>query len=495
MGKAIVKEIFLDSNSFETRIAIREDDNLAEFYVERKGDRGLTGNIYKGKVVRVLPGMQAAFVELGLDRTAFLHVSDVTDPTEVPDDDAPYERGRRRERSVQKIQDLLKAGQEVVVQVEKEPIGTKGARLTSYVSIPGRYLVFMPTYDKVGVSRKIEGDRERRRLKDIVARLRPKGSGFIIRTVCESRSKEELGADMEFLLKLWNKIIFNKDTLPNPSLLYEELDITLRTVRDIFTKDVKRFVIDSEAEYDKVIAFMDEFMPDLKSRVELYKGDTPAFDALGIEVELAKALEKNVWLPSGGSIVIDQMEALTAIDVNTGRYVGKKNSEQTILKTNLEALDEVVRQVRLRNIGGIIVIDFIDMSKISNREMLYDKLKEALKADKARTNILKVSELGIIEMTRKRTRESITQSLLEACPYCDGDGLVKGKDTVIMEIYRELLKTLLAKRRKAILYVNPGVAERIKEPGSVIHELAKRYKKKLVVKPVESFHQEEYEIV
>ncbi len=499
MKKGPVKEIFLDSNPFETRLAIREDEELAEFYVERKKDRGITGNIYKGRVVRVLPGMQAAFVEVGLDRTAFLHVTDVLESVELIEEEDVSEVSKEESRSGSsghKIQELLKAGQDIMVQVEKEPLGTKGARLTSYLALPGRYLVFMPNYERVGVSRKIEDERERKRLRDMVLKLKPQGVGFIIRTVCEGKRKDEIMADMDYLLKLWRNIVKKMESTPAPALLYEELDLTLRSVRDIFTRDVKKFVIDSKEEYERAVRFIEEFMPELLGKVELYNGKEPMFDAYGIEVELAKALERKVWLPSGGHIVIDQMEALTAIDVNTGKYVGKKSSEDTILKTNLEAVKESVHQLRLRNIGGIIVIDFIDMAKQSNREKVYRGLKEALKKDKARTNILKVSELGIVEMTRKRVRESITQTLLEPCPYCDGDGLVKGKDTVLMEIYRDLIKEMPARRRKVVVYANPVIAERLRGSASdLVTELSKRFRKKIVVKPVDTFHQEEYEIV
>ncbi|MBI5598205.1 MAG: Rne/Rng family ribonuclease [Deltaproteobacteria bacterium] len=484
------KEILIDSNPFETRLAITEDDRLAEFYVERKRDRGITGNIYKGKVVRVLPGMQAAFVEIGLERTAFLHAADVMENVEFED-----ESGQREEaKGGGRIQDLLTEGQEILVQAEKEPMGTKGARLTSYIALPGRYLVLMPTYGRVGVSRRISNEGERRRLRDIVSKLKPQGVGFIIRTVCEGRRAQEIKADMEFLLKLWQTVSKKSGESRAPALIYGELDLTLRAIRDIFGDEVRRFVIDSKDEHERTVRFVDEFMPELSGRIDLHTGPEAMFDARGIEIELEKALEKKVWLPSGGHIVIDQMEALTAIDVNTGKYVGKKSSEDTILKTNLEALGEIVNQLRLRNIGGIIVIDFIDMTKYSNRDKVYKALKEALKEDKARTNILKVSELGIVEMTRKRTRESITQSLLEPCPYCDGNGLVKGRDTIIMEIYKDLIKELPRRRKKAVVYVNPKVAERLKQGEDIIGELERRFNKRVVTKQVDTFHQEEYEI-
>lgn len=485
------KEILIDSNPFETRLAVVENDLLTEFYVERKRDRGISGNIYKGKVVRVLPGMQAAFVDVGLERTAFLHVSDVLENVEFFEEEEKEERGR-----VPRIQDLLVEGQEVLVQAEREPMGTKGARLTAYVALPGRYLVLMPTHAKVGVSRRISEERERRRLRGIVSRLKPPGCGFIIRTVCEGRETREIMMDMEFLLKLWQTVSKKTEETKAPALIYEEVDLALRTIRDTLDEGVKRVVIDSKEEYDRVMKFVSEFMPELKGKIEPHTAIEPLFDLKGVEVEIARALSRKVWLPSGGHIVIDQMEALTAIDVNTGKYVGRKDSEATILKTNLEAAGEVVHQLKLRNIGGIIVIDFIDMAREPNREKVYRTLKDALKPDKARTNILKISELGIVEMTRKRTRESITQSLLESCPYCEGNGYVKGKDTMMVEIYRDLEKELSRKRGKTVVYANPRVAERLKaDEGGVFAELAKHLKKRLSIKSVDTFHQEEYEIV
>ena len=491
-------EIFVNVNPFETRLAIVEAGSLVEFYVERDKDRGITGNIYKGKVVRVLPGMQSAFVEIGLQRTAFLHVSDIKESLgDVEEEEEGEGEGEARARpsgGPARIQDILKQGQDIMVQVAKEPMGTKGARVTSYTSLAGRYLVFMPTYDKVAISRRISSERERRRLKSIVQSMRAPGHGFIIRTVCEGASGEAVKADMDYLVKLWQRILDRREKAPTPSVLYEELDLTLRILRDVFSADVKRLVVDSPEEFKRAKEFMEEFMPRLAGRVELYEGAEDVFDAHGIEIELARALERKVWLRSGGFLIIDQMEALTAVDVNTGKYVGKKSSDQTILKTNLEAVTEAVFQLRLRNIGGIIVIDFIDMARISDREKVYNELKDALRADKARTNILKISELGIVEMTRKRVRESIVQSLCEPCPYCDGNGVVKGRDTIIMDIYRELVRELSGKKRKATVYCNPYVAERFEEHMAVIEDLEKRFDKRVVIKPVDRFHQERYEI-
>jgi ribonuclease G len=484
-------ELLINHNPFETRVALVEQGRLVEFYVERAKDRGITGNIYKGKVVRVLPGMQSAFVEIGIQRTSFLHVSDIQEPVDEEEDDEEA----RKKRDEARIQDLIKEGQEVLVQAAKEPIGTKGARVTSYVSLPGRYLVFMPTYDKVAISRRISSEKERRRLREIVHSMKPPGNGFIIRTVCEGMSKEDIQADMQFLIKLWQAIQKKKEQVRTPGLVWEELDITLRIIRDVFSSDIERLVIDSKEEYERAKKFVEEFMPHLAGRLELYQGEADIYDSHGIEIELTDALERRVWLRSGGHIVIDQMEALTAIDVNTGKYVGKKSSDDTILKTNLEAVKEAVYQLRLRNIGGIIVIDFIDMSRTADREKVYNALKEALKADKARTNILKISELGIVEMTRKRVRESLVQSLCEPCPYCDGNSNVKAKDTVIMEIYRELQRELPLRKKKASLYVSVAIAERLKEDPGPIADLEKKTDRQVIVKPVDRFHQERFEII
>ena len=491
-------EIIINYSPHETRVAVLQGGRLVEFYIERPKDRGLSGNIYKGKVVRVLPGMQAAFVDVGLERTAFLHATDVYESFEEFEDLAKEAEDEERERYPRHtpIQDILKEGQEIMVQVAKEPIGSKGARVTSHISLPGREIVFTPTDGHIGVSRRIENERERRRLKEIVLRLRPDSAGFIIRTACEGMKEEDIKSDMDFIMKLWGDILQKRDNTPAPGILYQELDLTLRTIRDNFTSDIDKLVIDSREEYERAVRFAEDFMPELKQRIELYESEEQIFDTYGVEIELADATSKKVWLKSGGYIIIDQMEALTAIDVNTGKYVGKKSSEETVLKTNMEAVKEIVYQLKLRNIGGIIVLDLIDMTKSANKDKVYNALKEALKSDKARTNILKISELGLVEMTRKRSRENITQLLCEPCPYCEGNGIIRSKYTVIMEIYRELLKELPKRRRKAIIYVHPVIAELLYgESENVIEELEKKFKKRVVIKTSTALHQEQYEIV
>ncbi len=502
MKKNKTIEMFVNSNPFETRVAITEDAALSELYVERPEERKVTGNVYKGRVARVLPGMQSAFINVGLARTTFLHVSDIQETLEDVDDQAGDKagdgggaRGAKGGRyKALRIQDLLKDGQDVVVQVTKEPMGSKGARVSSYISLAGRYLVFMPSYDRVAVSRRISSDRERRRLKKIVQGMRPDGYGFIIRTVCEGASEQDLKADMDYLVRLWKSIDEKKVAAPTPSLLHEELDLTLRMARDKFSSEVKRFVLDREDEYEKVRDFTREVMPALEKKLELYKGEEGIFERYGIEIEIDGALENKVWLRSGGFLVIDQMEALTAIDVNTGKYVGKKNSEHTIVKTNLEAIDVIVKNLRLRNIGGIIVIDFIDMLKVSDRDKVYNALREALKADRARTNILRISDLGIVEMTRKRLRNNLIQSICRTCPTCDGVGFIKSTHTVMMDIYRSLERDLYVKK-DLTLYCGTLVAQSLKDAPAIIDDLKKRFDAKVTIVPVERFQQDRFEVL
>src|SRR4051794_6486972 len=424
--------IVINADGPETRVALVEDGFLGELYIERKRERGIAGNIYKGRVERVLPGMQAAFVNIGLEKSAYLHVSDVrgtpddlkrlmsSESNRAGDDEDEDADAARGGGGGARIEDLLKEGQEIVVQVTKEPISTKGARTTRYTSLPGRHLVFMPTVDHIGISRRIASDKERRRLREIVDSMRPAGSGFIVRTVADGVSERELRSDMEFLIKLWNEVVRRAEGGRCPALIYNDLDLLLRTVRDLFTADVEKLIIDSRPEYDRVKKFIAAFMPDFSGHIELYDGTDPIFDGYGIEVEIDRALERKVWLKSGGYLIIDQGEALTSIDVNTGKFVGKRNLEETITKTNMEACKEIADQLRLRNVGGIIVLDLIDMDRPQNREKVSKALAEALRNDKAKANVTTISELGLVEMTRKRTRESLSRSLTEPCAACEG---------------------------------------------------------------------------
>jgi len=704
--------LLINAAGGETRVALVENGHIAEYYLDRKRDRGIVGNIYKGKVVRVLPGMQAAFVDIGLDKAAFLYVADVfydpdfsdqefdltegehaehdaapsneqieeleakaqadraamgtipgeeagatagegagataqgagapprevatngatapetpaqspdapsaspavlalgADPRAVeipspaleaaaPGDDEgaddeedeeeeeqsaeevpdasqaspeapglaaapggeqqagpPAEAGsisaprppqsalqregggkRRRRRRRGKgstpqvaaapasqpappadkrngssppkearrsgegrlqaqIQDLLKEGQEIIVQVVKDPIGTKGARVTSHISLPGRHLVFMPTVDHVGISRRIENERERKRLRDLVNRLRPPGTGFIVRTVADGVSEDNLVADIRFLIQEWNEVGKGKDRKPAPTLLHPDLDMVLRATRDLFTHDVGKLVIDDRDEYDRVLHFVENLEGDLKSHIELYSGEEPIFDAYGIEQEIKRALDRKVWLKSGGYLIIDQAEALVAVDVNSGRYVGKKNLEETITRINVEAAKEIVYQLRLRNIGGIIIIDFIDMDKAQNRDKVFKAMQEALGRDRAKTNVLKISELGLIEMTRKRVRESMGRTLNEACPYCEGEGQIKSKVTMAYEIFREIRREAQTFNEKVLLVnCHPEVAELLtNEERTELRYLMDRYNKTIQVKGQPHYHQEQYDI-
>lgn len=699
----------------ETRVALVENGHISEFYLERKKDKGVVGNIYKGRVVRVLPGMQAAFVEIGLEKAAFLYVGDVVydpefaraqfeltegeheelsdndypedgqphdsegleDPsqprgaplreedrpsgseilraalsqsaapgeedsgreasaaTEAPSPDAeaapptapaetaaapeqpsaspepdtapeaaevsepspaepspavaestppgvpavspgaiiaalpseersepaaetpaastaeaseasstsadaasepegngsrpvsekpdgevtgaivrkseapsPRERRARNAdhdrkqgstkapRKEQRIEDVLKVGQEVVVQISKDPIGTKGARLTSHLSIPGRHLVFMPTVDHVGISRRISNEKERRRLREIVDRLRPPGTGFIVRTVAENVPEAKLESDIRFLIEIWNEVVRRNEKRQGPGLLHPDLDLILRATRDLFAQDVEKLVVDDREEHERISQFVAAQDPALRDRVILHDNEEPIFDAYGIEQEIQRATQRKVWLKSGGYLIIDQAEALTAIDVNSGRYVGKKSLEETITKINVEAAKEIVYQLRLRNIGGIIICDFIDMEKSQNRDKVFKSLQEALGRDKAKTHVLRISELGLVEMTRKRVRESIGRVLHEDCWYCDGKGFVKTATTVAYEIFREI-------RREApnfkdpvmVIHCSDEVARLLQtEEREELRYLMDRYNKTLQVRAQSGYHREQYDL-
>ena len=498
----MTKELVVSTTSHETRVALLEGGHIAELYIERERERGIVGNIYKGKVIRVLPGMQAAFVDIGLEKAAFLYVADVLDEMEQVersiegDEVLPGQGDDGEPAALPPIEDLLHEGQDLLVQISKEPIGTKGARITSHISLPGRHLVYMPTVDHVGISRRIESEEERERLRQLVDAMRAPGTGFIVRTVSEGKSAEDLRADVEFLVGLWNDLSRDLDCHVAPSLIHSDLDVTSKVLRDILTEEVKRIVVDNREEYNKIVHFIRTFMPRLNYCIELYDGAEPIFDVYGLEVEISRALGSKVWLKSGGSIIIEQTEALTAIDVNTGRYVGKHNLEDTILKTNLEALKEIAFQLRLRNIGGLIVIDFIDMEKEAHREKVRAALEDALKSDKNKTNILKISELGLMEMTRKRVRESIGRTLCEPCPYCEGKGYVKDKLTTIYEILRELHRELAdLPAGRVTLLAHPDIAGfLIDEEQTGIDELEQRYGRQISINSRPGFHLEQFEI-
>jgi ribonuclease G len=494
--------LVVNSEGPETRVAVVEEGSLAEFFVERKRDRGMVGNIYRGKVTRVLPGMQAAFVDLGpkVERAAFLYVADVLgsgderklfedsetdDADESPEGAASRIARSRKQLANRKIEDLLKPGQHVVCQVVKDPIGLKGARVTGYVSLPGRYSVFMPHVSQVGVSKRIGSDKERRRLRDLVNEARPKGTGFIVRTAAEDANDQELCDDVDFLARLWGEIEKREEDMRGPGLVYADLDLSLRCIRDLMREDTSEIMIDDEDQYERVKKFTMAFLPRFTERVKKYEGRRPIFDHYHIEPALRLAVSRRVPLRSGGSLVIDQGEALTAIDVNTGSFTntGSGNLEDTVTANNLEACEEVARQLRLRNIGGIIVIDFVDMDKEGNRRKVWDAFQKALGKDRARTNVTKISELGLVEMTRKRTRESLIQLLTEPCPTCEGAGVVKSVTTVAYEILREVRRSgMLVDADKIEIEAAPRVAEVLqKQERDYLDSLEKRFQKLITV--------------
>ena len=503
-------ELIINSRPYEKRVALVENGVVTELHIERDTGNQLMGNIYKGRVVRVLPGMQAAFVDIGMERTAFLYVSDVNMDcfmmeqflekeglTKIWEEDMTSWEAKRGNNNEHNIEDFIKDGQEIIVQVSKEPTGTKGARLTCHISIPGRNLVLMPTVNHIGISRKIEDQDERKRLRTIIEDMRPLPFGFIARTVSEGASREKLSSEMDFLLKIWTGIKEKMERASAPALLYRDLSVCLRAVRDLFTKEVDRLIIDSKEDYEKIMEFIDTFAPGIKDYVELYDGIEPIFDFYGIEMEISRAMDRKIWLKSGGYIVIEFTEALTAIDVNTGSYVGKRNVDETILKTNLEAVKEIAYQLRLRNIGGLIVIDFIDMVRRSDREKVFNALKEELSKDREKTHVLKMSELGLIEMTRKRTRENFNRLISEPCFYCEGKGLIKSKRTVCYEILRDIERecSVISPPSHVVLNVHPEIGQILKEDEQhSVMELERRFNTSVIIKSHSEFHIEQYNI-
>ncbi|HEU5256426.1 MAG TPA: Rne/Rng family ribonuclease [Vicinamibacterales bacterium] len=538
------KEMIISSSAHETRVAILEDDQVAEIFIEREHQRGVVGNLYKGRVSKVLPGMQSAFVDLGLERDGFLYVSDVVatseefDRLETEDDDGgsavlangssggsrptsavrgpgagdggasgagPGSRGRRdRERGPEpKIEELLKEGQEIVVQVAKEPIGTKGARLTSHATMPGRFLVFMPTVDHVGVSRKIESREERSRLRGIVREFRDQHGftgGVIIRTAAASRPKEDIVADLSYFHKVWTEIRQKAEGSRAPAVVYREQSLVAKLLRDLLTEEYSAIRIDNELEYRRVYELIERIMPSLAPKVRLYNKDYPIFEEYGVQAEIDRALRSKVWLKSGGSIVINQTEALVAIDVNTGRYVGKKTAgrlEDTILKTNLEAVKEIVRQIRLRDLGGIIVLDFIDMEEKKNRQKVFQAVEQELRKDRSPSKALQVSDFGLVIITRKRVKQSLERVLTEPCPYCAGSAVIKSRSTICYEILSEVKKISAdLDGQTLVLRVNPDIARALRdEERAVFKELKQSIGREIAVKPDVQLHHEQFDLM
>jgi ribonuclease G len=495
-------EIIINADHGETRVAVLERSTFSELHIERAQERSVEGSVVKGRVTRVLPGMQAAFVDIGLEKAAFLYAGDyfangfmAESGDNVPT--KPPNRGRRGSRQPPKIDTLLKEDQEIVVQIAKQPIGSKGARIISHISIPGRHLVLTPWSRRVGVSRRIESDRERKRLREVVERLRPKDLGFIIRTAGDGVREADLEADIRYLASVWENIQSRNAETRAPAVLHSEPDLPLRMIRDFANGETKRIVVDAEASHQMIESFVDRYVADPRPRIERYQGQEPIFDAFGLEAQIDANLGRKVFLKSGGSLVIDQSEALTAIDVNTGRYVGKRDLEETVFKTNLEAVKEVVHQLRFRNIGGLIIIDLIDMESADHRDKTYRALREALRVDKARTNILKISELGLVEMTRKRTRENLVQMLCEPCAYCEGKGYVLSSKSVSFRVAREIRSDLprFCGRRIA-LTVAPSVAEELlRDSASLLAELGEELGREVEVRARPGLHQEQFEVV
>ncbi|NPV73828.1 MAG: Rne/Rng family ribonuclease [Pelotomaculum sp.] len=477
----MLKEIVVNVGEEETRVAVLEDRVPVEIYIERSVNQRLVGNIFKGRVENVLPGMQAAFVNIGLEKNAFLYVEDAI-PARALDGHGDSMLGAN-------ICDILKQGQEVLVQIVKEPIGTKGPRVTTHITLPGRYLVLMPTVDYIGISRRIESERERERLKELASRVKPEGMGVIVRTVAEGVDEEEFRQDVGLLTKLWRKVLSRAAHGPVPNLVHRDLELVQRILRDVFTEDVDRLILDSRYEYEKVLDLLDITGPRLKLKVFLDERDS-IFEEYGIEQEIEKALKRKVWLKSGGYLVIDQAEALTAVDVNTGKYVGTTNLEDTVLKTNLEAAREIARQLRLRNIGGIVIVDFIDMSREEHRQEVVRTLEEEIKKDKTKTNILGITQLGLVEMTRKKVRPSLSEVIQKPCPYCEGKGRVLSEETLGISFKNQIYNMARQTTAKTILVeANPVVAARlIGSGGANLRDLENKTGKSLYIRGVASHH-------
>ena len=500
--KPVTREILINSDPHETRIAIVEDKSLAELLVERADRRRRVGDIYKARVSAVLPGIQAAFVDVGLHKTAFLHVSDLVAPPDTYEeiDENSFDEDERREREARvrhKIEEYLEKGQEILVQITKEPIGTKGPRVSGQISLPGRYLVMMPSSDHVGISRRIEDRAERARLRTIISELKPAGAGLIVRTAGEGKSKKHFASDVRFLTQLWKKIESKAERMRAPALLHRDMELVAGLIRDIFTEDVHKLVIDSKREHRLILSYVKAFAPELGQRVKLYTGKTPIFDHYGLEAEIEKAIDRKIWLKKGGYITIDQTEALVAIDVNTGRYVGRKDQEETALKTNLEAAREVARQLRLRDMGGIIVIDFIDMEQEKNKKAVLDELRGCLKKDRARTKTYQVSDLGLVEMTRQRERPSLLHYFSEECPDCGGVGRVLSLESMSMKIERVLKRAAAELGEKELqLRVSPDVAVYLlEEKGSRLERLERRLGVQIDIVDDPSLRREDFRVI
>jgi ribonuclease G len=501
-------KMLVESDPYETRIAVVEDDKTTEVYLERRLHRGVVGNVYKGRVTRVLPGMQAAFVDVGLERDAFLYVDDVVDATAAEDDaDLVQCRGAGNgDLDVEplaavespSIDSLLKVGQELLVQVTKDPLPNKGARVTTQVTLPGRFLVLLPTVGHLGVSRKIEDEGERARLRALLEEATAGGhGGWIVRTAGEGRAREDFVADRDYLVGLWARLRQLAERASAPLLVHQDLDLALRVVRDQFSADFTVLWVDGEETYTRIVEFLDQVQPPLVPRVKLDRGERRLFDRFGIDREIEAALKPKVWLKSGGYLVINPTEALVAIDVNTGRYVGSRNLEETALATNLEAVEEVVRQIRLRDLGGIIVLDLIDMTEMAHRERVFAALESELRKDRAKYKVLSISEFGLVEITRKRSRSNLERLLTQTCPYCEGSGRIPSLATICLSLRRAALRlagTLGSK--ELLLRVHPDVARALQgEERAIVDELERELGAALLIQGDAKIHHTSFDIL
>lgn len=489
------EELLINITSAEARVAVVENGTLQEVWLDRASHFGYLGNVYKGRVSRVLPGMQAAFVDIGLERTAFLHASDVASAAnahEVP-------AGESTDLPRPTIQSLVRERSEIVVQVIKDPMGTKGARLTTSLSIPSRFLVLLPNNPYIGISTRITDEAERERLMGLVESLQAADAihGYIIRTNAEGMDESTLAADMAYLAKIWLSIEKKVRDEPAGSCVYDDLSLPMRALRDLMHSSVKSVRIDSEGGYEEVRALAEQFLPDWVSRIEAYTDSRPIFDLYGIEDEINQALQRKVRLKSGGYLIFDQTEAMTTIDVNTGGYVGNRTLEETVYKTNLEAAQTIARQLRLRNLGGIIIIDFIDMVDEAHQRRVMRALEAALSRDHARFNLNEMSALGLVEMTRKRTRDSLGHQMCEACPHCSGRGFLKTHVTVASEIYREIMRTgCQFEAEKLLVFATPGVVNLIlDEQSTMVADLEELTGKTIRFKAEDQYEREQFDVV
>jgi len=484
------KRIIVDVYNGQIRVAVIEEGELVELYIEDQDNLQTLGSIYRGRVVNVLPGMHAAFVDIGLERNAFLYFGDINA------DKTLFQFGSTNSIIEYDMRDTIREGNEIVVQVVKEAMGTKGARATTYVTLPSRYLVLMPFVNHVGVSRRIEKEEERQRLKAIAEEIKPADIGIIVRTAAQGKKKEDFYPDIEFLCRLWESVKEKESMGKAPKLIHKDESLIYRAVRDLFTGDVDMFIINNRKQYEKVLDFIDLISPSLKNKVFCTESNNDLFRQYNIDAKIEKAIQKKVWLKNGGYLVLDDAEALTVIDVNTGKYLGKSNLEDTILKTNLEAAEEIARQIRLRDIGGIIIIDFIDMVKAEHRDMVLFALRQNFKKDRTKTNVMGFTGLGLVEMTRKKVRQRLASTLFKACPYCSGTGVIYSEMAVMVRVEKELERLFEDESLwGAVVEVHPMVARLwMEKNGKTLDELETTLKRRVLIKTNADFNVDEADI-